>query len=379
MGSMAAAEDVSCGCGPSSVPVPVKSDERPGYRLCSYVDGFMDTNIGNVPVIKTRLGFDDLFSTFYVRLGIRRYHYKVAPGIYAVGSPDSASEVLVTGNFKLTFDTLRKELAGISAWILVLDTRGINVWCAAGKGTFGTDELVFRIRESRLAELVRHQRLILPQLGAVGVSAKKVKERSGFRVVYGPVRAGDIKAFLKNRKQADQKMRTVTFTTYERFILTPIEIQSALKPAFISALVLLTVSGFGPGIFSVSSAFERGWLGIQAMIAGILAGAVAAPILLPWIPVRQFALKGILTGMVSAFILLMMLSDSVLGLSGSAALFLLVVSISSYTAMNFTGATPFTSPSGVEKEMKRFIPVQLAGIVISSGLWIYNAFKVMEG
>jgi len=42
--------------------------------------------------------------------------------------------------------------------------------------------------------------------------------------------------------------------------------------------------------------------------------------------------------------------------------------------MNFTGATPFTSPSGVEKEMKRFIPVQLIALVISTGLWIYSAF-----
>ena len=109
--------------------------EKPGYTLRSYVEKFIETKIGPVPVIKTRFGKDDLFSTFYVRCGIRRHRYTVSPGLYAIGNPDKDSEVLVTANFKLTCDMLRKQLNGISAWILVLDTKGINVWCDAGKGT----------------------------------------------------------------------------------------------------------------------------------------------------------------------------------------------------------------------------------------------------
>jgi len=61
-------------------------------------------------------------------------------------------------------------------------------------------------------------------------------------------------------------------------------------------------------------------------------------------------------------------------MAGVLALILFTISISSYLAMNFTGATPFTSPSGVEKEMKQYIPVQLATLVLSFGLWIYSAF-----
>ena len=77
--------------------------------------------LGRVPVIRAELGKDDLFSTFYVRCGIRRHRYTVSPGLYAIGNPDKDSEVLATANFKLAFDMLRKELGGISAWILVLD------------------------------------------------------------------------------------------------------------------------------------------------------------------------------------------------------------------------------------------------------------------
>ena len=348
--------------------------EKPGYLLCSYVKSFINTELGPVPVIKAELGKDDLFSTFYVRCGIRRNRYIVSPGLYAIGNPDKDSEVLVTANFKLTFDMLRKELDGISAWILVLDTRGVNVWCAAGKGTFSTRELVKRITDNHLEKIVNHKRVIVPQLGATGVSARDVKKQSGFRVIYGPIRASDIRAFLKNGKKADKRMRQVTFTMYERFILTPVEIQTILKPALITAFILLLLAGIGPGIFSFSGVLQRGGISILALAAGIFAGAFVTPVLLPFIPSRKFALKGIIAGSIVALLPILLAAPAANGKAGYLALFLFSVTISSYLAMNFTGATPFTSPSGVEKEMKQYIPVQLASLVISFGLWIYSAF-----
>ncbi len=169
-------------------------------------------------------------------------------------------------------------------------------------------------------------------------------------------------------------MRMVTFSMYERFILTPVEIQISLKPALIIALLLLIVSGIGPGIFSLSNAFERGSLSILAMVTGLFSGALVTPVLLPWIPFRQFAAKGIIIGSIFALLLLVSMSGVVTGAASYIALFLFSVTISSYLAMNFTGTTPFTSPSGVEKEMKHHIPVQLISLTISCGLWIYAAF-----
>jgi hypothetical protein len=348
--------------------------EKPGYLLCSYVQSFINTELCPVPVIKAELGKGDLFSTFYVRCGIRRQRYTVSPGLYAIGKPDKDSEILVTANFKLTFDMLRKELDGISNWILVLDTKGVNVWCAAGKGTFSTRELVNRITDNHLEKIVNHKRVIVPQLGATGVSARDVKKQSRFRVIYGPIRASDIRAFLKNGKKADKQMRQVTFTMYERFILTPVEIQTVLKPALITAFVLLLLAGIGPGIFSFSGVLPRGGISILALAAGIFAGAFVTPVLLPFIPSRKFALKGIIAGSIVALLPILFATSSVNGMAGYLALFLFCITISSYLAMNFTGATPYTSPSGVEKEMKQYIPIQLASLVISFGLWIYSAF-----
>jgi CO dehydrogenase/acetyl-CoA synthase gamma subunit (corrinoid Fe-S protein) len=90
---------------------------------------------------------------------------------------------------------------------MVIDTRGVNVWCSAGKGTFCADEVVRRIEVVRLPEVVSDRRLILPQLSAAGVAAHEVRKRSGFHVVFGPVRAEDLPAFLADGMRATPEMR----------------------------------------------------------------------------------------------------------------------------------------------------------------------------
>jgi hypothetical protein len=366
---------------PSMNPLldPLAEYKRPGYELLSFVEDFVQTDAGPVPKVKTVFDTNILISTFKVRCGIKRHNYLVTPGLYCVGKPDKNSEVLVTANFKLTFDHVRSQLKNLDAWILVLDTKGVNVWCAASKGTFATDELVRQIKCASLEKIVGHRRVIVPQLGATGVSARKVKKDSGFKVVYGPIRASDIKAFLKNNRKADQNMRMVTFTFLERLVLTPVELNVAIKPAFITMIILLIVSGIGPGIFSFSSALSRGIIAIAALLTGVITGAVITPALLPFIPFRTFAMKGIIMGTLFAFAagLLLTTTSFVLPVTSRASLtglFLLTVTISSFLAMNFTGTTPYTSPSGVEKEMKMFIPAQLLSLVMAAGFWIYAAF-----
>jgi ribosomal protein S28E/S33 len=363
--------DSACGSESTS---PVAAYDKPGYALCRYVDHFIDTGAGPVPVIRSDLDKWDRLSTIAVRCGIRRHKYLVSPGLYGIGSPDPDSEVLVTANYKLTFDHLRSELGSISAWILVLDTNGVNVWCAAGKKTFSTRELVKRIKAVPLDKVVSHKRVIVPQLGATGVSARQVRELSGFRAVYGPVRACDIPAFLNTGRKADKSMRQVTFPLFERFVLTPVELHGALKMAGITALVLFVLSGIGPGIFSFHGAWERGLVSLAALVTGLISGALLTPVLLPFIPSRTFALKGIFLGSVCSLLLLPVVFAGAGSMAGAAALFIFSVMVSSHLAMNFTGATPFTSPSGVEKEMKQYLPVQLAGVLVSAGLWIYSAF-----
>jgi CO dehydrogenase/acetyl-CoA synthase delta subunit len=359
-------------CGPP--PGPASSEyERPGYALCSFVETFRETAAGSVPRIKTRLTVDDHIGSIKVRLGINRSQYKVAPGLYSLGDASAASPVLVTANYKLTFDILRRELTGESVWILVLDARGVNVWCAAGKRTFSTEEVIRQVKQTRLQEVVSHKKLILPQLSATGVSAKQVRKGCGFKVVWGPIRAVDIAAFLSAGLKAEKPMRLVTFTMLERLVLVPVELFFLRKYLLWILLTGFLLSGIGSSIFSFNLAWSRGLILIMGCAAGVFAGAVAAPLLLPWIPVRAFAVKGSITGLVMAAMMLFVLGNTV-NLMESAALVLLIGAVSSYLAMNFTGSTPYTSPSGVEKEMRLAIPVQTAAMILAVAGWIGSTF-----
>jgi hypothetical protein len=97
------------------------------------------------------------------------------------------------------------------------------------------------------------------------------------------------------------------------------------------------------------------------------------PIFLPWLPSKKFFLKGILTGLAGGIAIVLYLGNSTTRLE-SLTLLLLTVSVSSYAAMNFTGATPFTSPSGVEKEMRQGIPIQVLAVVVAVIAWVTAPF-----
>lgn len=365
--------DAPC-CGPPAGP-PSSPLERPGFALCPFVESFIETPAGPVPRVRTKLSGRDRWGTLAVRLDVGRNNYKVAPGLYAAGNPGKQSPVLVTANYKLTFDHLRAQLSGIDAWILVLDTRGVNVWCAAGKGTFGTAEIIHRVQSTNIAGMVQHRRLILPQLGAVGVSAQKVKKGCGFEVVWGPVRARDIKAFLTKGMLAEEAMRRVTFTLPERLVLVPVEVFLLRKYLLWALLAIFLLSGIGSGIFSLSAAWHRGLLAAGGCLSGILAGCVLVPALLPWIPGRAFSSKGALAGLAAGAITAGWLWRSpYISFWSGFSLILLVTALGSFLAMNFTGSTPFTSPSGVEKEMRRAIPLQLSAALIAVIVWIGSAF-----
>jgi acetyl-CoA decarbonylase/synthase complex subunit gamma len=300
-------------------------------------------------------------------------HYTVDPGLYALGQPDEKSPVLVTANYKMSFDRLRKALPGRNVWILVLDTKGINVWCAAGKGTFGTEELVTRIASSGLESIVSHREMILPQLSAPGVAAHQVRKLSGFKAVFGPIRAEDLPAFMDNGSKATSEMRLKTFSTWERFVLIPVELVGALKAALVIIPILLLLSGLlGPAAFW-SNVMNQGLFAVQALLTAVLAGAVLTPLLLPWLPGRAFSLKSLTPGLFCALLLLVSRWEGggrpgdLLEMIGWT---LLILSLSAYLGMNFTGASTYTSLSGVKKEMRWSLPFQIGGGMVGLALWI---------
>jgi acetyl-CoA decarbonylase/synthase complex subunit gamma len=251
----------------------------------------------------------------------------------------------------------------VNGWILVLDTKGVNVWCAAGKGTFGTKELVNRIRIVSLEKVVNHKRLILPQLGATGVAAHKVKEETGFNVHYGPVRASDIKKFIKDGYRADKEMRRVTFGFKDRIKLIPNDFMYGKFYLLGAMAALFLISGISSKGFSYNNFSGEGGPALLYVFLAYFSGIVITPLFLPYIPGRHFSLKGFIAG-ATVFLFLVILKFADKNVIELISWFFIITVISSFLAMNFTGSSTYTSLSGVKKEMKISVPFQIGFALI---------------
>jgi CO dehydrogenase/acetyl-CoA synthase delta subunit len=325
----------------------------------------------NIPTVSTKLNFKDIIGTIKVRWGIGRDNYAINPGLYKIGSPGNESDVLISANYKLSFDTLRKNLTGMNAWILVIDTKGVNVWCAAGKQTFSTDNIVQSIKKSALDLIVNHKKIIVPQLGAPGVAAHIVKELTGFKVIYGPVRAMDIKSFISNGYKATPEMRKITFHFGDRAKLIPVDLMFGKYKLLATLAIVFVLSGLDKKGLLLSKMLETSLFPMINIIGAYLVGIVMVPLTLPYIPFRAFSLKGALWGIISVFFLNLFHHPSTLELIFIGAI---SIGIASFTAMNFTGSSSFTSLSGVKKEMKWSIPFQIVFAAMGLVLFILSKF-----
>jgi len=346
---MAKTENKACSCS--------GSQSRPTVEEPWMVES-LATPAGEIPAAGTKLTWADRFGGWKARWG-HRSNFRIPPGLYAVGKPAAADVILVTANYKLTFDKLRQELSGLNAWLLVLDTRGINVWCAAGKGTFSTQEVIRQLRSTPIQAVSTNKTLVLPQLAAPGVAAHQVKQETGYTVVYGPVHAIDIPLFLKKGLKATSKMRTLPFSLWDRLVLIPVELVSVMKYFFIYFMVAGILSfALGKG-----TASNLALLGLP-VLGALLVGTVMVPALLPCLPFRSFALKGWSAGILWAATASIWAGAGKLQFLGN--LFLLPI-LSAGFALAFTGSTTFTSQTGVNKEIRLFArPMALLGVLGAS-------------
>jgi CO dehydrogenase/acetyl-CoA synthase delta subunit len=350
-------------CGPpTSTGGGVITEKVPGFIE------WLDTPAGRVPRIASELGIGDHLGACKARWGIGRTDFIVPPGLYAIGHPAATNPVLVTANYKMSYDLVRQSLSGRNVWLLVLETFGINVWCAAGKGSFGTGELVRRVKATGLSNVVGHRRLILPILGAPGVSAHEVARRTGFSVSYATIRSADLPEYLDNGMVTTPDMRQLTFTLYERLVLVPVEIVLALKSiAIIGSSVALL-------LMAVLGSFTAGISGFCAYLGAVLSGNVIGPLLLPWLPGRSFAVKGAVAGLLWSGLFYVLAGGTGWNVAVTVAVFLALSAVSAFYTLNFTGCSPYPSPSGVKKEMRIALPAMGGALIVSLILLLVGKF-----
>jgi ubiquinone/menaquinone biosynthesis C-methylase UbiE len=200
---------------------------------------------------------------------------KVAIGLYRVGNPDRKSPVLVTGNYELTVRRLVRELDGqVDCWLVVANSRGINVWCAAGGRHFTAEEVISAIKTSGVEEVVDHHAMILPQLCANGVDGWRIRQETGWGVHWGPVCARDLPAYLAAERKKTDAMRWVTFPLRDRLEMT------VISTVFFGVLLAIPFAIFWPHLLGLT---------LSAMVAQ----AFIFGLFLPWIPGHDGLVKGI--------------------------------------------------------------------------------------
>ena len=147
---------------------------------------------------------------------LRMFPHRARYGLQRIGAPGRDAPVLLTGNFTLTIRRLRDALRGCDAWLLVANSKGINVWCAAGGGHLTHHDVISALRTSGIADRVDHRELILPQLCATGVERRKIAEVTGWSARWGPARLEDLPQFLRRGRRVVKNERFMRFPLWER-------------------------------------------------------------------------------------------------------------------------------------------------------------------
>ncbi len=194
--------------------------------------------------------------------------HRAPTGLIRIGKPGRDSPVLVTGNFTLTVRRLRDALRGYDAWLLVANSKGIDVWCAAGGGHLTDHDIISAIRVSHLADQVDRREVILPQLSATGVERRRITEATGFATCWGPARLEDVPAFLDRGEQASKSHRFMRFPAWERM-----EMAALLLVPLLAILLPVLAGVFG------WATMTAGGTAVALCVIGLFG-------LLPWLPIR---------------------------------------------------------------------------------------------
>ncbi|MFW9982498.1 MAG: hypothetical protein ACFFE3_11345, partial [Candidatus Thorarchaeota archaeon] len=313
----------------------------------------------------------------------------INPGLYRVGTPSEDSPIVVTANYELTYFTVMRALNkdGVDAWVLVCDTNGINVWCAARGIHFDTDDVVEMIHLTHLDEVVTHREIILPQLSAAGMDTKEIRRRTGFRARYGPVRIHDLNEWLEleKPKPKPREMATVTFNLRERMEQTVAHIPFLLavllgRPLaiFLGALfivniiTMLFVQFVSAQILSISLSILL--LIVQIFIA-LFGNAFVLGLIFPILPSKgnSFYRRGLGLAAITlpiAFVLMLIIgahwTEYILW---SIAQFTIAVTLT----MDWSGMTSVSDPKVIEREYPYMIYTLQVGIVMIVGFNILFA------
>ncbi|TXT53643.1 MAG: conserved membrane protein of unknown function [Promethearchaeota archaeon] len=279
----------------------------------------------------------------------------IEPGIYRSGKPNETSPVLITANYAYTFIKVMRDLRGVDAWVVCINSKGINVWCAARGGDFGNKELIDAIEATGIDKHVDTNTLILPQLAAGGVSKPELPENSEvfpFKIKYGPIWSKDLKEYLELPSQKkSETMKRAKFSLSHRIRAGISHTTFLLRKIFLIPLIILSIT---LGVLDYTDVFNILWF-VGYLVIWILFPNILLLLLYPLANfTRKFLIKGVIFGVINTILLgiiTWVLKNSFLFMSLNLVFFFW---IGFFTTMSFSGYTMATNPREIQNEYKIF-------------------------
>ncbi len=266
-----------------------------------------------------------------VETGFRMAPTRAKTGVHVIGHPNRESPVFLTGNYDLTVRRVRRALHGLNAYLIVANSQGVNVWCAASGGHFGTHQVVTALKLAQLEECVVHREVILPQLAATGVEGKQVRRRTGWIVRFGPADAHDIRAYLAAGKTKTHDMRQVRFGWRQRL---------EMAAAWATPISLVAV---------IIAWFYLAWSSLLGALALVWGAAGTIFLLYDRLPFSERGRKAVMgLGVVAGVQAALALSDAWTG-GAAIAWGLAALAVVGLLTFDFAGSSP-TAPAGVFEE-----------------------------
>lgn len=245
--------------------------------------------------MKQKVG-DFLFELFHALF--RYFNFPHPLGLIEIGNPGRDAPVFLSGNYILTVRRLIRRLQGEDCFLLVANSRGSNVWCAAGMNEFTEYDVIDAIRVSCLADRVRHRRIIAPVLAATGIDREVLRDKTGFKIQWGPTHLDDLPEYISSGRVRSNAMYQARFGLRDRLeqaVATATGYALTIAPALLiwpGTIFKLIVVSFAVHLLVYGAApllpEERRWRR-TAVIAVIATGIVIAAALILDLGWSQFA------------------------------------------------------------------------------------------
>jgi len=262
-----------------------------------------------------------------------------------------------------------RDLKQMDAWILCVDTNGINVWCAARGNDFGNKQLIEAVDAINITELTDTRILILPQLSAGGVAIPQLPKKSNsfpFTIKYGPVWSKDLPQFYRDKPaRKSDKMKLAKFTLSNRIRAGITHTTFLFRRIFIFPLIAMIFIFILLGFLVNLRWFYKIWL-LGEVSLWIVIANILITLFYPIVRfTRKFIYKGILFGVFNLFILLgfnWILHQNFLNILWSSWFYFW---IAFFSTMSFSGYTMATSPNEIQVEYPTFTLINKTLLTLS--------------